>query len=391
MISPDKIEEWIREVEERPSSAPNILRYIARRLSDLTARSEELLADNIALRSGKRVEDYESRISNLEYQLELLKRQLGGAVPGSAPAAAAEPPALPVVLLYTRLGRILRAQVDPRALESPQQAALLEGTAALEDGPPALLAAAAHEELLLLFDSGRTETLPAQAAPLLRPGPRPWQQALTREPKAGEELAALVPVGRMALFDFVVQSSRRGYVKKLREDAFETHLANHYIGAGVKLNSDKTCGLALCGKDDLFVMVSREGAVFSMEVARLPFTIEEALRLSPSDQILATFTIQPDQSLLLAAQNGKIVHREASWLEPAASFKGRGQSVLSKARREAGVRLVGAAALRPSGWAAALTHGGGLLVCPAEALFNSGSIFPPGEEGELLSFSAEAG
>ncbi len=78
MIIPKKIEEWIKEVEERPTSASIILQYISNRLRDLTDRNEELLAENIALVSGKRVEEYEQRIAHLEYQLELLKRQLGG-------------------------------------------------------------------------------------------------------------------------------------------------------------------------------------------------------------------------------------------------------------------------------------------------------------------------
>jgi hypothetical protein len=64
MINPDQIEEWIHEVEQRPSSAGLIIEYISRRLRDLTARNEELLAENISLRMGKKVEEYESRIAN---------------------------------------------------------------------------------------------------------------------------------------------------------------------------------------------------------------------------------------------------------------------------------------------------------------------------------------
>ena len=55
MLSPDKIDEWLREVEERPASAAVILRFIANRLSELSARNEELLDDNIALRTNRRV------------------------------------------------------------------------------------------------------------------------------------------------------------------------------------------------------------------------------------------------------------------------------------------------------------------------------------------------
>jgi hypothetical protein len=56
VITPKKIEEWIQEVEERPNSAPIILQYISNRLRDLSDRNEQLLAENIALLSGKRFE-----------------------------------------------------------------------------------------------------------------------------------------------------------------------------------------------------------------------------------------------------------------------------------------------------------------------------------------------
>ena len=79
IISAEKIEEWIKEVKARPESAPLIIQYIGSRLRELSDRNETLLAENIALQSGKRVEEYEQRISHLEYQLDLLKRQVGTA------------------------------------------------------------------------------------------------------------------------------------------------------------------------------------------------------------------------------------------------------------------------------------------------------------------------
>jgi hypothetical protein len=72
-----KIDEWMREAEARPESAVTIVRLIARRLGELTARNEELLAENIALQNGTRVEEYQKRIAHLEYQLDLLKRRFG--------------------------------------------------------------------------------------------------------------------------------------------------------------------------------------------------------------------------------------------------------------------------------------------------------------------------
>jgi DNA gyrase/topoisomerase IV subunit A len=388
VVNIDKIEEWIQEVEQRPDSAPNILRYIARRLSDLTERNEELLSDNLALRTGRRVEEYERRIANLEYQIDLLKRQLGGEIaedPG-APGKAA-PTSNPSLILFTALGQILRLEVDLPYHPDRQTAAAFEGEVRPGGSSPVLAAASSQEELVLLYDSGRTLTLPVPRIPASPPGMLIWKGAHLEEPQVGEELAAVLPAARMSLYEFVIQTSRRGFVKKLKEEFFETHLANHYIGAGVKLASDRTCGLTLCSRDDLFVLVTREGSIFSMEVSRLPFTIEEALRLSPSDQVLTSFVVQEKDYLLLAAQNGKIIQREASWVEPAASFKGRPQAAFSKARRDAGVRLVGAAAVREEDSAAFLTAGGKIMISPVSSLFSSGSLVEPGEEDEVLSFT----
>ena len=73
----NKIDEWMKEAEERPQSAVTIVRLIARHLRELSERDEELLAENIDLQNGTRVEEYKKRIAHLEYQLNLLKRRLG--------------------------------------------------------------------------------------------------------------------------------------------------------------------------------------------------------------------------------------------------------------------------------------------------------------------------
>src|SRR6266508_5712313 len=72
-----KIDEWMKEAEERPESAVTIVKLVARRLRELTDRNEALLAENIALQNGTRVEEYQKRIAHLEYQLDLLKRRFG--------------------------------------------------------------------------------------------------------------------------------------------------------------------------------------------------------------------------------------------------------------------------------------------------------------------------
>src|SRR5690348_18285536 len=72
-----KIDEWMKEVEERPESAATIVRLVVRRLRDLSEQNEELLAENIALEDGSRVQEYVRRITHLEYQLDMLKRRFG--------------------------------------------------------------------------------------------------------------------------------------------------------------------------------------------------------------------------------------------------------------------------------------------------------------------------
>ena len=60
----NKIDEWMKEAEERPESAVMIVRLIARRLRELSERDQELLAENIALQNGTGVEEYQKRIAN---------------------------------------------------------------------------------------------------------------------------------------------------------------------------------------------------------------------------------------------------------------------------------------------------------------------------------------
>ena len=388
MISPDKIEEWIREVEERPSSAPNILRYIARRLSDLAIRNEELLAENIALRTDRKVEEYENRISNLEYQVDLLKRQLGGdSIPSETPAVAG---ALCLVI-YNNLGQVLKLEIDASNLVSSQEIAALQSSQAPEGTVTRLLVASSQEELLFVFDSGRTVALPVAALPASGPGAMDWDEAYLEEPRGGEELAALLPVAKMSLYDFCVQTSRRGYVKKIREVSFESHIASHYIGTGVRLQADKTYDVQLCHIADRLVMVSKEGFCVTLEVDRLPLTIEEALRLNPTDHITATFIMKDKPSILFVTGNGKALHREAGWLETAASYKTRGQSLISKERRLSGVRIVGAAAVDETEWGIALRSDGTVVVHRIDELFATGTLLPGQTELSILGFTTFSG
>lgn len=386
MINSNKIEEWIHEVEERSSSAPNIIRYIANRLAELTSRNEELLVENIELRSGHKVEEYESRITNLEYQVELLKRQLGGRTPltdFTDEKASAQARSL---ILFNSLGEILRWELDLASLEQGQVLGGLNQALNDED-VPGLLGTAVQEELLYVYDSGRTVTQPVNAIPLALNERTGWDEAYHQEPRSGESLVALLPVARMSLFDFAVQVSRRGFVKKIRQDFFVKTIASGFIGAGVKQAADKTCCLALCHKEDQLVLVTWEGFTVTIPIEKLPLTIEEVLRLSPTDHIATAFTTSNKPSLLVITNNGKVIHRDVSWLEQAVSFKSHGQSLYSKERREAGVRVAGAALVDEKDWGAALSSDGQIAVCQMSDLFSSGSFLPANSRTELLNFT----
>src|SRR5574339_184712 len=108
-----KIEEWMKEAEARPESAVTIVRLVAKRLNELTARNEELLTENIALQNGTRVEEYQKRIAHLEYQLDLLKRRFGAdeAALSELPTNNVEVSALNL-LIYNTYGRILQMELD---------------------------------------------------------------------------------------------------------------------------------------------------------------------------------------------------------------------------------------------------------------------------------------
>lgn len=379
MVTQDKIEEWIREVEERPASAPNILRYIAGRLSDLTRRNEELLDENLLLRTERKVEEYESRIANLEYQLDLLKRQLSGREVGRAKLAQAGEEGVSL-LIYNPLGQILRLELNASRLVSGDLAAAFQDEITTGGPLHRLLAVPSKEELLFVFGSGRTAALPAAEIPAVENKSLDWDSAFYQEPPGGDELAAILPIATMSLYEFCIQTSRRGFVKKIIESFFESHVNSRYIGSGVKQKPDTTCSLAFCGNEDLLVMVSREGYLLSIETNRLPLTIEEVMRLGPADHVVAGFIVGEKPSLITLTTNGKVIHRDVTWLEPAGSLKTRGQALYSKERRAGGVRVAGAAAVDESDWGVVLWSDGRLTVhSMGEAL--AAGVIPGGRPG----------
>jgi len=396
VITPEKIEEWIKEVGERPASAPIILQYISNRLRELTDRNEELLAENIALISGKRVEEYEQRLAHLEYQLELLKRQIGSNLsPGAirvsdrATADSKSTEAL-YILIYRSEGRILSVEVNPQSLIDGFIVCQIQGELLFEEEPPRLLVVSSTEEILSIYTSGRITAFPVSRILPIKTtsdgttGIIRWNQAsLPDEPRGGEKLACLMPVSRLPLAEFFVQTSRRGFVKKVRASMAQSILSNHYIGSGVKLPLDRTFSICLGGKDDHLILVSHEGFLLRLEMTRITSAVEEAIRLGTSDHLVSAFLFRPGFSVLVMTQFGKAVQITEDRLEVGRSFRTKGQAIYSAQRREKGARVVGAGSVNKEDWAVGLHQDGQIILYSLANLFASGLL---SAQSQLLAF-----
>lgn len=373
-----KIEEWMKEAEERPASAVAIVKLVANRLRELTERNEELLAENIALENGTRVEEYRKQIAHLEYQLELLKRRfsvddLSSVELPAAPAAEASTLSL---LIYNARGRVFRLELNNDAKDIGQIAGDVVGS----DEPPRILAVPSNEEICLLFTSGRIETYSVSNIPIVELGGEwDWRQAaLPDEPRAGELLACLAPFSHLPLADYFLQISRRGCAKKTMTSLAQSVLGNHYIGKGALQKSDQPFDLMLCRKQDLAMFVTYEGKVIALDVDELSYAIEERIRLSATDYVIASFIAQPESQLLCVTQTGKVIQRESNSIDTSKSSTAKGQALIPPSRLGQGVRFMGAAAVQDGDQVAVLDAAGRLRILEAESMIGSGSIAADG-------------
>jgi len=387
VFTPEKIEEWLAEIEQRPSSAPTIIQFIANRLNDLSEWNEQLRAENTSLRSKERVEEYERQIAHLLYQLDLIKRQHGGQIPQKDQLEldkTLEDVQAVSVLIYLPDGRLLRIERDLTDLEDGDTIGYLSGVQ-FPDDMPRLLAVPANEELLFLFSSGRIATSPVAKLPSALNEPFDWETALIpHAPQAGDTLVCLAPISKLALSDYFVQTSRRGFIKKIRMALAPSIMENQYIGTGTKLPNDQPFDLTLSGKDEQIVLVSKDGYLRYAPVDVSPYAIVEAMKVKHADYLVSAFIIPPGKSLLVMTQLGKAVQRTSDNLELVTDLGRVGKALYSKTRREAGVRVVGAAAVAESDWGLALHTNGRLSIHATAQIFANGTI--PVEE-ELSAFT----
>lgn len=388
MITPEKIEEWLREVEQRPESAPLIIQFIANRLQDLAAWNESLRAENISLMTGNRVEEYERRIAHLEYQLDLLKRQFSGELSPSdgSSVGRATPVPLIQILVYDSLGHLIRLELDPSTLDDGKVIGHLAGDLVQNGERLRLLTVPTSEEMLFVFTYGRVAVRAVDdLPPVTTGGTWNWAQSPVPEARRSQEmLACLTPIARLALAEYFIQISRRGYVKKVLTSMASSILSQQYIGMGTTLPVDKIFETLLCGKDNRLVLVSHEGYFQCLDAGRLPFSIEEGMRLGATDHLVAALVSGVEKTILVMTQIGKVVAIDNADLETAESLKLKGQAIFSGQRRASGVRVVGAGAVNENDWSLALHSDGQITLHAVNNLLGRGSL---PAQGELLAFT----
>jgi DNA gyrase/topoisomerase IV subunit A len=238
------------------------------------------------------------------------------------------------------------------------------------------LAVQETEEVLLLFSSGRVGTCPVEDVPLAAAGETwAWEQgALPAEPHAGERLSCLLPLSRLPLSDYFLQTSRRGCLKKTMTTIADTVLTNHFIGKGAIEKTDQPCDLLLCNKGDRFAMVSAEGRLLGLNVDDLSYSVEERVKLDGTDHVVAGFTYQEADLLFCLTQTGKVICKNAGFVEFAKSSLSRGQALIPPGRLEQGVRFIGAAPVKLADRVAVLDENGKVSLHNQSDLVAAGSV-----------------
>ena len=95
--------------------------------------------------------------------------------------------------------------------------------------------------------------------------------------------------------------------------------------------------------------------------------------------------------MLVVTANGKAINREMGWVEPSESGKARGQAVFSQARREAGIRVAGAAAVDEGDWCVILCSDGRLALQQVADMLAAGSIEAVQAPVEVVDFTTFSG
>ncbi len=350
MIKPNKIQEWIQEIEERPLAAPFLVRTLSARLIELDEINETLRAENLALRTDKKILEYERRISDLEYQIELLKRQVQGEIKLVTNQA--------YLLVYDTEGHLLMREFSPQDLASGGGIAAIQQFEAPHSDDINMLAVEPHDELMFVLDSGRISTQMASDLPLTGEETT-WQNAYTLDMRSGERLVTIVPITRSPFIHSAVQVSRKGTARSIAKDTFQSFLTNHQVGKGVRSPADALLGLTLCSIDEVFVVVSRAGFTSAFLPQRLSITLEELIKLDMKDYLVSAFTIRTDQKLVIGLENGELYFQTNPW-QDTQNADGSKRRLLFGSSRTGGAKIVAAASAVDGSWAFQLDQQGSI-------------------------------
>ena len=354
MIKPGKIQEWIEEIEQRPLAAPFIVRTLSARVIELDKVNEELRVENLNLQSGKKIQEYERKIAELEYQIKLLKRQVAG---GTSPV----PMEQPSLLVYDAFGKMLITEFTPPALVSGHTLGTIAGFEAPRLDDIHLLTANTSDELLFLFDSGRIQTQKAGDLTHTPMDQLDWNDALQIDLRSGERLIAVIPINEIPMMDGCLQISRKGYARYISQEYFRSFLSERNIGKGIRTAADSLFTLTPCHQNDVYVLVTRRGFVSARLAGKLAITLYEIQKLDMQDYVVGAFTIQSHQQLVIADQTGGVYIQKNPWTDPAGADGSKRRLLLAGAKA-GGVDVLGAAAADPGSWHFRLTTTGKILI-----------------------------
>jgi hypothetical protein len=200
-----------------------------------------------------------------------------------------------------------------------------------------------------------------------------------------------MPLSQLPLFDFFIQVSRRGCVKKTMTSMAQSILGNHYLGKGALQKLDQPFDVRLCQQQDRFAFVTLEGKLLGLDVDALPYSAEDRIKLTASDYVIASFVPRAGESILFVTQTGKVIHRESDSLDLSRSPLAKGQALIPPSRLEQGVRFIGAASVGEDDRLAVLDAAGNVRVHSAAALAGAGSIEAEGLTVSIGMIPAEAG
>jgi len=91
--------------------------------------------------------------------------------------------------------------------------------------------------------------------------------------------------------------------------------------------------------------------------------------------------------MIFMTQIGKIIHRTEDSIDMATDLKRKGRMLYSTARRERGVRVIGAATVDQSDYGLALHQDGQVSLHTVAALLNNGTLNTESEILEFITFS----